>query len=283
MEAKLVAVPLAVSVAALLTSCSTAAPPPATSTVTIATPAPTLSSPPAVAVPPVAVGEEAIDGMLAFTVKGSDTDDVVDFDEPDAVHPQGIFVIVTTQIKNIGRSSWTYSADYQRLVDGEGREFSPDTPAMRTQYLAKETRIDINPGNTAAAQLVFDVPQGTQPNQYALLLRDSPDSQGVTLSIPPPPPPRTFSPTADDDQKFLTKLASDNKPDPYGPPPIWMANPALAIRVAHDTCPILLAKRHMTASDFGDLGDQLAQRWGIDSLVAGEIVNAALTTYPNCS
>ena len=173
-EAKLVAIAVSLIVAVFLDGCSTPAPPtphPTTMTVTVATPAPAPS--PSVAPLPVAVGQKAIDGTFAFTVKDSSTDNVVDFDEPDAVSPQGIFVVVNMQIENIGRTSQTYAAEYQRLVDDKGREFSPDTRAMTTQYYVKQTRIDINPGNTASAALVFDVPGGTQPNQYVLLLHDS--------------------------------------------------------------------------------------------------------------
>jgi hypothetical protein len=117
--AKLFAVLVSITVAVFVTACSTPPPPTphtATMTVTVPTPAPAPSSAPTVAPPPVAVGQQAIDGTFAFTVKGSSTDDVVDFDEPDAVYPQGIFVFVNMQIENVGRSSQTYSADYQRLV-----------------------------------------------------------------------------------------------------------------------------------------------------------------------
>ncbi len=248
-------------------------------TVTVPARAPASSSAP----PPVEVGQKGIDSTFAFTVKGSNTDDVVEFDEPDAVYPQGIFVFVTMQVENIGRSAQTYSADYQRLVDGEGREFSPDMRAMTTRYLVKQTRIDINPGNTADAQLVFDVPKGTKPNQYVLLLHDSLDSHGVILSIPPLPPPRVFDPTADDDQRFLQQMASDRSQGltSRDEPPIWIDNPALAIKVAHDACRSIVQQRHMTADDFGALDQQLAQRWGIDRSVASDIVMAA-QHYPNC-
>ncbi len=154
---------------------------------------------------------------------------------------------------------------------------------MATGEYVKQTRIDINPGNAASAGLVFDVPKGTQPNQYVLLLHGSLDSHGVTLSIPPPPPPPTFAPTADDDQRFLQQMASDRSQGLTSryESPIWIDNPALAIKVAHDACRSIVQQRHMTADDFGALEQQLAQRWGIDRSVAGDIVMAALH-YPNC-
>jgi hypothetical protein len=44
----------------------------------------------------------------------------------------------------------------------------------------------------------------------------------------------------------------------------------------------MLQKRHMRKDDAADLFNQLAQRWGVDTQLAGEIVSAAQTTYPNC-
>ena len=38
----------------------------------------------------------------------------------------------------------------------------------------------------------------------------------------------------------------------------------------------------MTAHDFGDLGDLLAQRWGVDRALTGTIVRTAVGTYANC-
>ena len=244
------------------------------------TPKPAPAPPPA---SPVGVGNSAIDGAFAFTVESSDEDDVVNFDETDAVYPQGAFVLVTIQVKNIGRSAQTYSADYQRLVDAEGREFSPDRRAMWTGAYIKQTRVDINPGNSTSVGLVFDVPKGTKPNQYVLSLRDSLESPGVELSIPPVTPPSTFAPTASDDQRFLGKLAADLGRYPTSYPPIWHTNPALAVNVAHDACQSIHQTRHMTADDFGHLSDSLAQRWGVDKMMVGSIVNNALESYPNCS
>ena len=246
-------------------------------TVTVATPAPAPSSSPTVAPTPVAVGQEAIDGTFAFTVKSSSTDNVVDWDENDQVNAQGIFVFVNMQVENIGRSSQTYSADYQRLVDSEGREYSPDRRATMQQY-AGHVDIDINPGNTTSAGLVFDVPDGTQPSQYVLLLHGSPDSRGVTLSIPTPPPPPMFAPTPDDDQRFLQKLASDPRV-PRGRSPVWTANPALAVNAGRDACRINHQYRHIKAADVDQL---LEQHWGIDDNEASSIDLAAIETYPNC-
>ena len=281
MGAKLVAVPVPITVAVFLAACTAPAPPQtqhtATMTVTVPTPASAPPSAPPVAASPIAVGQKAIDGAFAFTVKSSRTDDVVDWDEPGQVNAQGIFVLVDIQVENLGRSSQTYSADYQRLLDSDGRQYSPDRRATTQQY-SGHIDIDINPGNTASAGLVFDVPNGTQPSQYVLLVHGSLASPGVTLSIPPEPPRPTFAPTADDDQRVLEKLASE----PYVPSgrlPVWTANPALTIKAGRDTCLIYHQYRHIKAANVDRM---LEQHWGIDGNEAAAISLAAVETYANC-
>jgi hypothetical protein len=216
--------------------------------------------------------------VLAFTVKRSSTDTVVDWDQPGQVNAQGIFVLVDMQVENVGRSSQTYSADYQRLLDSEGRQYSPDRRATMQQS-AGHIDIDINPGNKASTGLAFDVPAGAQPSQYVLLVHGSPDSDGVTLAIPPEPPRPIFAPTADDDQRFLDKLRSD-EPVIFGQSaPVWTANPGLAINAGRDSCRINHQYRHIKAADADRL---LEQRWGINDSEAAAIGLAAVETYPNC-
>jgi hypothetical protein len=120
------------------------------------------------------MNEEAVDGPFAFTVTLVSTDT--------SVGAQGIYVLVGMYVTNIGRTSQTYSAAYQRLLDSAGREYSPDIRAtMRLTNGAGP--LDINPGNRPLVGLLFDVPKGTQPSQYLLLLHASPDSPGVTVSL----------------------------------------------------------------------------------------------------
>lgn len=152
----------------------------ATQTTTAAAPAPTTRQTTVTPPPPVAVNEEARDGTFAFTIGMVQTMDLamgVDVDE--IIHPQGVFVEIAMDVKNIGRSQQRYSADYQRLLDSEGRLFSPN---RRADPLFDQ--VDINPGNRSLTYLYFDVPQGTTPSQYVLLLRASPDSAGVTIRLP---------------------------------------------------------------------------------------------------
>jgi len=141
---------------------------------------------PAGLAPPVVVGQEAIDGPFAFTV-GSVTAE----DKTLQVHgptPRGIFVGVVVSVKNLGTSSQSYSAEYQRLLDIEGREFPPHLDSMWWRFnhfcgLGRGPRADINPGDTVADRLIFDVPEGTLPSQYLLLLHSSLGSRGVIANL----------------------------------------------------------------------------------------------------
>ena len=205
-------------------------------------------------VAPVAVGTAATDGDFAFTIESSDTDTIVDWEHPGEVDAQGIFVIVKMRVENIGTSAQTYPEDSQRLLDSQGRMFSPNQPA--TQHFNLLGGNEINPGNTADAGLVFDVPTGTQPNQYVLLVHGSRYSPGVTLSIPPAPPQTTFAPTADDDQRFLEKLASET----YLGSDLRTTDPALAIKAGRDVCTIVQqAHGHIHSEEVYAL---LEQNWG---------------------
>jgi hypothetical protein len=170
-------------VVALVGACTRAPTPPGpTSTVgqtTTAADAPTTTqtTPP----PPVAVNEEARDGTFTFTVIMVTTEDLVFGAGDEKIYPQGVFVFISMWVKNIGTSQQRYFADYQRLLDSEGRLFSPRLGVINPE---QEDQVDINPGNRTPAWLDFDVPQGTTPSQYVLLLHASPDSAGVTVRLP---------------------------------------------------------------------------------------------------
>ena len=139
-------------------------------------PAPPPQTP--VAAPPVGIGQEVVDGTFAFTV------DSVDAAKEIELPAQGIFVVVMMRVKNIGTSQQLYSADHQRLLDSEGREYSPDLRLMAMASVPVQVvHVDINPVNSAAVVLYFDVPEGTVPSQYVLLLHGSRDSPGVTVNL----------------------------------------------------------------------------------------------------
>jgi Domain of unknown function (DUF4352) len=134
--------------------------------------------------PPVAVNEEARDGTFAFTVIVVKTDDSEPGTGDEKIYAQGVFVWITMYVKNIGTSQQRYFADYQRLLDSGGRLFSPNLTAANGMFGPHSDQVDINPGNRTGGYLCFDVPKGTRPSQYVLLLHASPGSPGVTVRLP---------------------------------------------------------------------------------------------------
>ena len=65
-------------------------------------------------------------------------------------------------VKYIGTTQQRYFADYQRLLDSEGRLFSPKAT------IPENDQVDLNPGVRARVQLDFEMPEGTQPSDYVL-------------------------------------------------------------------------------------------------------------------
>jgi hypothetical protein len=171
----MIAIPVVIALVGACTDGSTPTGPTSTvgqTTTTAVAPAPTTTQTIVTPPPPVAVNEEARDGTFGFAVSFVDTVD------KGVVGVQGVVaVVIMMWVKNIGRSQQRYFADYQRLLDSEGRLFSPDINP-------KQAQVDINPGISSKVILEFDVPKGTTPSQYVLVLHASPDSPGVTVRLP---------------------------------------------------------------------------------------------------
>ena len=129
----------------------------------------------------VRVNQRGVDGALAFTIESTITYvDGVTFD----IVPQGTYIQVVGDVENIGMTSQTYRADYQRLVDGAGRQFSPDIPAIRASLMLNGPGpLAINPGNRPIVGLLFDVPKNTQASQYVLVFHASENSPGAAIPL----------------------------------------------------------------------------------------------------
>jgi hypothetical protein len=74
----------------------------------------------------------------------------------------GIFIIVDVEVKNTGKSAKYLMDSYLKLIDDQGREFSPNSAAAI--YLKPEGSAlmfeQVNPGITKKGKIVFDVPEG---------------------------------------------------------------------------------------------------------------------------
>ena len=85
-------------------------------------------------------------------------------------------------VSNVGNSPQSYVAEYQKVVDAEGREFSADVEAMEksTNTLAA-IRTEMNPGIEHKAGLIFNVPSDMKPAQ--LVVHASMYSRGAVVNL----------------------------------------------------------------------------------------------------
>jgi Domain of unknown function (DUF4352) len=96
---------------------------------------------------------------------------------------QGQFCLVSLKVTNIGDKPQTLDASSQYGYDGQNRKLNADgaagilaNPAGGGAFLN-----DINPGNSANAVVVFDIPKNGKLTK--LELHDSPFSGGVDVSV----------------------------------------------------------------------------------------------------
>ncbi|MGY1680680.1 DUF4352 domain-containing protein [Geodermatophilus sp. SYSU D01176] len=145
--------------------------------------APAVDTPAAEAPAPEApgIGEPAADGKFNFVVNGVDCSVTEIGSEFLSQKAQGQFCIVDLTITNIGDQAQSFFGDNATLFNGQGQQFSADGEAA--MYLEDSSSLyeEINPGNTLASKVVFDVPAGTVPT--SIELHDSAFSGGVTVAL----------------------------------------------------------------------------------------------------
>jgi hypothetical protein len=140
---------------------------------------PTLRPTPTVAPP----GSAVRDGKFEFQVLAVTSANTVG-DGYLIATAQGVFVIFTLSVRNIGDEPRSYSGQNQKLIDMSGREYqvsSDADPYMNSYGLVD----DINPGNAIEVKVPFDVQPDTQMSM--LELHDSMFSAGVRVAAPPGP------------------------------------------------------------------------------------------------
>jgi hypothetical protein len=90
---------------------------------------------------------------------------------------QGEYIVVSVTVFNHGRKAQMLDASSQKLIAG-GATYDADSGAFTDSRAFVN---NINPGNSVAANLAFDVPKGTQADQ--VVLHDSPFSNGVRVAL----------------------------------------------------------------------------------------------------
>jgi hypothetical protein len=101
-----------------------------------------------------------------------------------AERAHGQFCVATIKVSNLGVGSHRLDGTSQYLYDSADRQFVASTEAAsalpESQSLLLE---EINPGNTVAGKLVWDVP-ASEFKAEALELHDSTFSVGVVVDLP---------------------------------------------------------------------------------------------------
>lgn len=127
------------------------------------------------------IGETVSDGDFEFVVTEIETGVGRIGSEFLNEQPQGQFVLVYLEATNTGSSAETFWTSDQGLVDTEGRTHSADDSAAHLLDDGEFLLTEINPGNTARAALVFDIPADAEA--AAVELHGSMFSRGVTVNL----------------------------------------------------------------------------------------------------
>lgn len=128
------------------------------------------------------IGQEVIDGSFAFIVTKVDTSPTFDH-----THAQGVYLVVSIAVRNVGKEPQFFVSGAQKLKDSTGRTYSArfmDPPRIG------DIGDSIDPGLQVNVQLAFDVPDA-KPTE--IVLHDSSSSPGAVVHLKPPP---TSSPSS---------------------------------------------------------------------------------------
>ncbi|MFG3410294.1 DUF4352 domain-containing protein [Streptomyces sp. NPDC048142] len=127
------------------------------------------------------IGDPVRDGKFEFTVTrlqpGLPRIGSTDFGS----EAQGQFILVHMTVKNIGSESQTFNGSDQKLFDAKDREYSADSGAAIYLDESESFLNSINPGNSVAGIVVFDVPKDVTP--VKLEVHDSIFSGGATINL----------------------------------------------------------------------------------------------------
>jgi hypothetical protein len=121
---------------------------------------------------PAGMGQEVVDGKFAFIVTKVDTSPTFDH-----THAQGVYVIVSMAVRNVGTEAQFFEMAAQTLKDRTGRSYSASF--MDPPFL--EEINNINPGLQVSVKEVFDVPPDVRPTR--IVLHDSASSHGVPVNL----------------------------------------------------------------------------------------------------
>ncbi|PSL01026.1 uncharacterized protein DUF4352 [Murinocardiopsis flavida] len=119
--------------------------------------------------PAAKIGDSVESGAFAFTVTDVETGVASVQDDTGYITTKadGSYVVVSVTVENVGDESGIFDSTAQKLHDADGKEYSTDAEAQLTEG-ADSWVNDINPGNKVDGKLIFDVPEGVQPDSVEL-------------------------------------------------------------------------------------------------------------------
>lgn len=127
------------------------------------------------------LGDKARDGKFEFVIKGIHCGRQSVGSSFMAEKAQGQFCLVKMTVKNIGDEAQMLDGSNQYAFDAKGHKFENDTSAELTLEENKTFLEGINPGNSIAGTVIFDVPPRTKITK--LELHDSAFSDGVDVAV----------------------------------------------------------------------------------------------------
>jgi Domain of unknown function (DUF4352) len=135
-------------------------------------------------VPPAVIGQIVRDGTFDFTVTQVNSSRTFG-----TARAQGVYVIVTLTVKNVGVDPEVFDRSAQLLEDSTERRYS--TSFMDPPYLG-DIGNSVDAGLQVNVKLAFDVPPGTKPTQ--IVLHESQSSDGIPVNLMQPPSPSPSPP-----------------------------------------------------------------------------------------
>lgn len=130
----------------------------------------------------VGLNQPVNDGKFQFIVRSVDCSKKTIGNDPVTTTANGVFCIVSMDVKNVGDQAQTLDASSQYGYDAQGKKYSSDLKSE--MYLPNQGGAlfnQLNPGSSVSGQVAFDVPAGTKLTK--LELHDSMFSGGVDVNL----------------------------------------------------------------------------------------------------
>jgi hypothetical protein len=112
------------------------------------------------------IGEEAVDGQLAFVVQDFSCDPAQVPVDPGLRSGRSKLCVLRLSVRNASGSPALFLGRFQYLLDGQTRTYGPDEALSRAvpeNANRTLTEININPDVTVPMVLLFDIPEAVEP------------------------------------------------------------------------------------------------------------------------